>query len=105
MFEAIFEEIDILITPTTACLPKEIDPASLACGEMDELNLLYTMWFVYLANLCGLPALTINAGYSSSGLPVGVMVTTAWWKEDLLLRAAQQLETPLRKPQRSYPSL
>ena len=105
MFRALFEKIDVLITPTTACLPKEIDPASLSYGELDEVNVLYTMWFVYLANLCGLPSVTLNAGYSTSGLPVGVMITAAWWKEDILLRVAKSLETSLRKPQRHYQTL
>ena len=44
-----------------------LDCRSLDAGELDESNLLKTMWFVYMANLCGLPSITINAGYSKSG--------------------------------------
>lgn len=101
-FKKLFGDIDILITPTTACLPKKLDPRSLNAGEFDESNLLKTMWFVYMANLCGLPSITINAGYSKSGLPIGVMLTGAWWREDQLYTAALNLETQLRKPTRFY---
>ena len=102
IFKAVFSKVDLVITPTTACLPKEIDPASLTYGELDETNLLWTMWFVYLANLCGLPSMTVNAGYSASGLPVGVMITGPWWSEELVLSAARGLETQLAKPARFY---
>ena len=102
MFKSMFEKVDVLITPTTACLPKRIDPNSLTHGDMDENNILMTMWFVYLANLCGLPAMSINAGYSENGLPVGVMLTAPWWREDLLFTAAKHLETQLAKPSRFH---
>lgn len=102
MFKSIFEKVDVFVTPTTACLPKKIDPRSLSQGEMDENYILMTMWFVYLANLCGLPAITINAGYSESGLPVGLMLVAPWWREDLLFSAAKSLETQLSKPMRFH---
>ena len=102
MFKSIFEEVDLIITPTTACLPKRINPNSLTVGELDEENVLKTMWFVYLANFCGLPAMSINAGYTPSGLPVGLMLTAPWWREDLLISAAKHLETELKKPSRFY---
>ena len=102
MFKSIFKKVDIFITPTTACLPKRIDPNSLTYGEVDEDNILKSMWFVYLANLCGLPAMSINAGYSENGLPVGLMITAPWWREDLIFTAAKNLETELAKPSRFH---
>ena len=96
-FSTIFEKVDVIVTPTNACLPKEIHPNSLSYGELDEANLLKTMWFVYLANLCGLPALTLNMGYSPSGLPMGLMLMVPWWQEDKLFAIASYLEEKLPK--------
>lgn len=103
MFKEIFESYDVIISPTCANLPKVISEGSCSVGEMDESDMLMAMWFVFLANLCGLPAITVNVGYSEpDGLPIGVMVMAPWWREDLVFQVARLLETAPRKPGRFY---
>ena len=43
-------------------------------------------------NLTGLPALSIPCGFTKSGLPIGLQLAAAPWREALLLRAARAYE-------------
>ena len=44
-------------------------------------------------NLTGWPAAVVPAGVSSEGLPIGVQIAAAPWREDIALQLAQRLET------------
>ena len=50
------------------------------------------MRFVVPANLCGMPAISIPAGYTKTGLPVGFQAIGRHWEEHLLLRLARVAE-------------
>ena len=56
-----------------------------------------------MANLAGVPAISIPCGFSGAGLPIGLQLTTKPFTEDLLLRIARMFEQAtdyhLRKPQ------
>jgi aspartyl-tRNA(Asn)/glutamyl-tRNA(Gln) amidotransferase subunit A len=40
------------------------------------------------ANLAGVPGLSLNAGFDSHHLPVGLQLLAPWFREDLLLQVA-----------------
>ena len=48
--------------------------------------------YTVMANLTGLPAISIPCGFNSTGLPIGLQLTTKAFSEDLLLRIAQMFE-------------
>jgi len=48
--------------------------------------------YVTIHNLLGWPGVSVRAGTSAEGLPVGVQVITAPWREDVALALAQQIE-------------
>ena len=48
--------------------------------------------FTVLANITGLPALSIPFGKGASGLPLGMQLTTSAWQEGNLLGMAEQFE-------------
>jgi aspartyl-tRNA(Asn)/glutamyl-tRNA(Gln) amidotransferase subunit A len=54
------------------------------------------------ANLAGVPALSLPCGFSKAGLPIGMQLLAAPFKEDTLFRAAhayeQATEWRLRHP-------
>jgi amidase len=43
-------------------------------------------------NLLGWPGVSVRAGTAANGLPVGVQVVAAPWREDIALALAQRIE-------------
>ena len=94
----------MIITPTTACAGSPIrgGKSELSYGVNDGNYTLQSMEYVWLANFCGLPAITVPAGYvipegsKDAGdvadrdvegkIPVGLMATGEWCSEDALLQ-------------------
>lgn len=85
----VFEHTDVLLTPTNACppfaaegpMPTEIGGRSCHGG--------HAALFTMLGNIVNLPAITLPAGVTADGLPVGLMVTAPRHREDLCLRLAR----------------
>lgn len=68
-FRKVFEEVDVLIAPTTPT-------AAFKLGEKasDPLSLYLEDIFVIPASLAGLPALSLPCGFNSDGLPIGMQI-------------------------------
>ena len=85
-FEHFFSTYDILLTPTTLIPAPFIDgPSAL---EQARLLTRFTSPF----NLTGLPAMSIPCGFTSGGLPVGLQIVSAPWREAAILRAGLAYE-------------
>jgi Asp-tRNA(Asn)/Glu-tRNA(Gln) amidotransferase A subunit family amidase len=89
----IFEDVDILMTPTVPIPPPKIEdlqkhPENLRPAEL--LMLRNTRPF----NVWGIPAISVPCGFTSSGLPIGLQLAAAPWREDLLLQVAYACEQP-----------
>jgi aspartyl-tRNA(Asn)/glutamyl-tRNA(Gln) amidotransferase subunit A len=89
-FTRLFSEVDVLMGPTTPtpAFPhgdRNDDPVSM------YLNDIYTI----PVNLAGLPAASIQCGFSDQGLPVGLHLITGYLQESKLLNIAHrfQMET------------
>jgi aspartyl-tRNA(Asn)/glutamyl-tRNA(Gln) amidotransferase subunit A len=98
----LFEHIDVLLTPTNPCAPFAAEgpmPTEIA-GQRCHAGTaaLLTMF----ANVVNLPSITVPAGLTADGLPVGLMITTARHREDQCLRLARLFEQaapwPLHAP-------
>lgn len=93
----------IIATPTTACGGWKIKTeAELTHGVSDGDKTILSMLFVWLANFCGLPAVTVPAGYlvpegqpnegqvadwnTEGKVAVGLMGTGEWTQEHNLLQ-------------------
>ena len=85
-WDRVFSEVDAVITPTTGCVAPYLDPRTTSHGESDMSMLTEVMRFVVCGNLCGLPAISFPAGYSETGLPIGMQAIGRHWDEHLLLR-------------------
>jgi aspartyl-tRNA(Asn)/glutamyl-tRNA(Gln) amidotransferase subunit A len=86
-----FEDVDILLTPTVPIAPPRIadlqkSPESLRPAEL--LLLRNTRPF----NIWGIPAISVPCGFAANGLPIGLQLAAAPWREDLLLQVAQAYE-------------
>jgi len=88
-----FEEVDVLVTPTTARTAPPILPDVMAAGESDLTVQDELMRFVAPFNLTGHPALSVPCGYDPQGLPVGLQLVGRPWEESLLLRVGAALES------------
>ncbi|TGD74589.1 AtzE family amidohydrolase [Mangrovimicrobium sediminis] len=90
---AVFREVDIVIAPATPCCAPAVGTTTLNVrGELQALrpNLgLFTQPF----SAVGLPVVSVPLWSESAGLPIGVQLVAAPWREDLCLRAARALET------------
>jgi len=85
----LFTHYDLVISPTLNVLPFPVGQA-FPTGPDGAPN---TAWAnTALFNLTRHPAITAPAGLSASGLPVGVQVTAAHYRDDLVLRASAALE-------------
>ena len=105
IFRLVLEQVDVIATPTTAITAPRIHPDSLPDGDSDLSTLTEIMRFAAAANLTGLPAITMPAGYDAQDLPVGLQLMGRAWNEALLLRMAHAAEQLVarRKPMLHYP--
>jgi aspartyl-tRNA(Asn)/glutamyl-tRNA(Gln) amidotransferase subunit A len=84
-FRKLFEEVDVLISPSVPWVAPAEDPAlndDSGAGEM-----LYSG----LYNVLGVPALALPAGLSE-GLPAGLQIATAWGADSLAFSAGAAIE-------------
>jgi amidase len=80
---AFMENYDVIVCPTCA-VPAMPHGTSQQHFEVFS----YTMAY----NLCGFPAVSVRAGTSPEGLPIGVQVVARPWREDVALAAARIIE-------------
>jgi Asp-tRNA(Asn)/Glu-tRNA(Gln) amidotransferase A subunit family amidase len=99
-FAQALEQVDVIVTPSTALTAPAIPAAALPHGDSDLSTLVEIMRFATPANLTGLPAISFPAGYGQSGLPVGLQAIGRAWQEPTLLRLALAAEQAVerRKP-------
>jgi aspartyl-tRNA(Asn)/glutamyl-tRNA(Gln) amidotransferase subunit A len=88
---AVFADVDLMVTPTVAVPAPAIadlkaNPDSLRPAELKVLR--NTRPF----NVWGLPAISVPCGYTKGGLPIGLQIAGAHWREDLVLRLARAYE-------------
>lgn len=86
-FKAAFEQCDAILTPTAPS-------AAFAIGENedDPVKMYLNDVFTIPASMAGLPGMSVPAGLSSEGLPLGLQVIGRPWEEDMVLRVGQTIE-------------
>ncbi|MFE1166341.1 amidase [Nocardiopsis sp. NPDC058789] len=86
--DAVLSSVDLLATPTT---PNRAHPHA---GPGEVMSVGYT----WLFNLTGHPALSLPAGLTGDGLPVGLHLVARHHEDSLLLAAARDAERALPTP-------
>lgn len=87
----VFADVDLLVVPTTPIPAPSIEELKTDPGKLRpaELKLLRnTRPF----NVWGLPAISVPCGFTHSGLPMGLQIAAAPWRENLVLRLAHAYE-------------
>ena len=88
----VFAKVDLIATPTTGLNAPLITPAHIPHGMSDLSSTFEIMRFAFAANLSGVPSISIPAGFSKSGMPIGFQLMARPWQEALLIEAAQVAE-------------
>jgi aspartyl-tRNA(Asn)/glutamyl-tRNA(Gln) amidotransferase subunit A len=96
-------DFDLLLTPT---LPlAAFEAGHVAPPGWDQGNWVPWTPFSFPFNLTQQPAASIPCGFTAQGLPVGLQIVGAKYRDDLVLRAARAFESvhPIVAPPPSYP--
>ncbi len=88
----IFKEFDVIAWPTVPAVAPPLDAplVELPSGTLsaDQAN----VRGAGLANLTGIPALSVPVGLGAGDLPIGLQLQAAWGRDELLLDAGEALE-------------
>ena len=88
----LFRNADLLITPATACAPYAADSTIPQVIDGRDASASNVEPFGMLANTCWNPSISIPAGFTKAGLPVGLQITARRHRDDILLRLARLYE-------------
>ena len=88
------EGFDLLLTPTLAAPPPLLGTLSSAAASPAEVLERVRLFVAFTSpfNATGQPAISLPLHWSADRLPIGVQLVAPRYREDLLLRAAAQLE-------------
>ena len=89
--EKVFEDVDLLVTPTTPILAPAIDDLKRDPDVLRPCELVL-LRNTRPANVWGLPAISIPCGFTRAGLPVGLQIIGPHWREDRVLQLAYAYE-------------
>lgn len=86
-FDTVFADCDLVVSPVTPTPAWKIgdnadDPLALYLSDILTIS----------ANLAGIPGISVPCGFSRDGLPIGMQMQATHFNEEILLRAAWNLE-------------
>ena len=86
-FDRAFEEVDVLVCPTSPS-------TAFKAGEKtdDPLEMYLSDLMTIPVNLAGLPGMSIPCGFDSQGLPIGLQLVSNVLREDVLFHTAHAYE-------------
>jgi aspartyl-tRNA(Asn)/glutamyl-tRNA(Gln) amidotransferase subunit A len=98
-FDKEFDNVDVIVTPTTPLSAPTVEECKNGYAEIDgrkvpyqnpggSLGTILTIPF----NLTGLPAISVCCGFSSAGLPIGLQIVGAAFREATIFQVARAYE-------------
>ncbi|KZD21545.1 amidase [Tardiphaga robiniae] len=97
-FGAFFERYDIILTPITAKPTPKVGTSEYLTTSTNPsvhdwfANLWKNFAYTPLANLCGIPGISLPLAAQENGLPLGIQAQTRQANDGLLLQLAAQIE-------------
>ncbi len=86
-YEEVFKKVDALITPTSPF------PAFKIGEKMEDPLTMYAADTLTVpAGICGLPGLSVPAGFDKNGLPIGMQILANQYKEENLFHVGHAFE-------------
>ena len=87
-FDEAFGDVDVILTPTAPS-----DAFAIGEHEDDPIRMYLNDVFTVPSSLAGLPAISVPAGLSANGLPLGLQLVGRMFDEETVFRAADVLES------------
>ncbi len=86
-FGKVFEEVDVLIAPTSpsTALPVGSTEGAAMFGELQDV-------LVEASSMAGLPGVSIPCGFAGGGMPVGMQITGRMRDEDSVIKVARDFQ-------------
>ncbi len=91
-FDALWQQVDLLVTPTTPVVAPLVTEDVVQIGSESEDTRLATTRLVRSINLLGEPALSLPCGQAANGMPVGLQLIAPPFREPELLQVGKTLE-------------
>jgi aspartyl-tRNA(Asn)/glutamyl-tRNA(Gln) amidotransferase subunit A len=82
----VFDGVDLLLTPTTNATAPRIDDSEMIATTAQLTR------FTYAWSLAWMPAVSVPSGLDARGLPTGVQVAAAPWRDAVALRAGHAFQ-------------
>lgn len=91
-FKALFEEIDVLATPTLPIPPQKIGVNNVKIGSFTEDIFSCLTRYNSIFNITGFPALSLPCGVTKNGLPIGFQLVGNKNNENTLIKTGYSYE-------------
>lgn len=90
-FTKVFKDYDLIIGPTTTCLPYEIG------SSLDDPNKSFIDDVLTIpVNMAGLPGMSLPIGFSKDKLPIGMQIIANRFDEKFIYKLASKVEEELK---------
>jgi amidase len=100
---AIFNDVDVVLTPTSASPPLRVGATAGLGGWATDQIMAGACPYAWPWNVLGWPGMSVPAGLTTEGLPIGAQLLGAANSESLLISLAAQLEQVERWHERVAP--
>lgn len=90
-FKEAFKKVDAILTPTTPNSAFPIDQSK-RTNHDDPVKMYLNDAFTVPANLAGVPAISVPAGFDKDGLPLGLQIITNHFEEQTMFDIALAIE-------------
>ena len=94
-FRRLFENVDVIVTPTEPLTAWRSGRDKVVIGGRDESVLAASWRLTYPFNLTGLPAISVPCGFDGEGMPIGLQIAGRPFDEPMVLRCAAHVERTL----------
>ena len=95
-FAEAMQQCDVIVSPTAPAVAPRIDAERITIkGQVHDLQLTRDEVLgrnTFLANITGMPAISVPCGFGEGGMPIGLQLTARPFEEPLLYRAAYAWE-------------
>ena len=86
--DRVLEQVDVILTPTTPITAPLVEESSDMLSTTHHLTR-----FTYLFSWSGLPGLSVPCGFTSAGMPIGMLLNGRPWEETLLFQIGHSYQS------------